>query len=186
MGWAMQSEVNFYFSCNKGRILKPQVCNSCQLWNAHIILSGSGTNRASPLCFAEVRPFHFLTQTLPANSQPVLSLFSLWGSNSLIPASIFFCSLYLILRQILFQAAVLPRAPGRYCAADRQGDQIDSTKNTTGNLKAQGMQQGTWPSSILVCHTFETGIVRSLLRRARDRQNFASCRFFFFALPNGF
>lgn len=157
MGWAMQSELNFYLSCNEGRVLKPQACNSCQLWNAHIILSWSGRNSFSSLLCrgkAESKPFHFLTQTLPENSQPVLSLFSLWGSISLIPASTSFCSLYLVLRQILLQAAVLPRAPGRYCAADGQGDQIDSTKNMTRNLQAQGMQQETWPSSLLVCPCF--------------------------------
>lgn len=112
MGWAVQSELHFCLSCN--RVLKPQACNCCQLWNAHVILPCSGRKSFSSLrCWgkAEMEPFHVLTQTSPANSQPVLSLFSLWGSNSLIPARIFFCSLYLILRQILLQFAVLPRAP---------------------------------------------------------------------------
>lgn len=145
VGWDMQSEVNFYLSCNKGRVLKPQACNSCQLWNAHIILSCSGTNGALPLCFAEVRQkasvFTFLLRSC-LKSQPVLSPFSLWGSNSLIPASIFFSSLYLILRQILLQAAVLPRAPGRYCAADGQGDQIDSKKPWLGTWRLRGCSKG--------------------------------------------
>lgn len=119
--YGLSSELNFYLSCNKSRVLKPQVCNCCWLWNAQVILSCSGRNGAFPLCF-EVRPKASLLSPSDlawkqsAGSLPFYSL----------RVKLFDPCQYLFLFSLShFEAGFItgscPQSAGRYSAADRQG-----------------------------------------------------------------
>lgn len=128
--WAeLCSELNFCLSCNKSRVLKPQVCSCCWLWNAHVILSCIGRNGAFPLFFAVRQKASLLSPWDLAWKQSGSSLPFYSGRVKLFDP----CQYLFVLSLSHFEAGFITgscsQSAGRYSAADRQGHRSIAQKH---------------------------------------------------------